>query len=207
MAAAFGAAHVTTPRTRIVADQSELRDLHGAGVVGFPCVVKPADGAGSAGVTVVTGPEDLEPAWHAARAAKVMYGLPRDPRVLVQDHIQGSEFSVESLTQHGVTSHLCITRKHTTSGTHRVELGHALPARLPPATERVLLDDDQAAFEQALQDRLVAHRESAGADPAARSLLPVGTVTLAALACLAHGWQPGIRSAYLPEALVSTPQQ
>ncbi|WP_234344433.1 immunity 49 family protein [Streptomyces sp. WM6372] len=72
---------------------------------------------------------------------------------------------------------------------------------------RVLLDDDQAAFERALQERLVAHRESVGADPAARSLLPVGAVTLAALACLAHGWQLGTRSAYIPEALVSAPQQ
>ena len=72
---------------------------------------------------------------------------------------------------------------------------------------RVLLDDDQAAFEQALQERLVAHRESAGADPAARSLLPVGAVMPATLARLAHGWQLGIRSAYLPEALVSAPQQ
>lgn len=72
---------------------------------------------------------------------------------------------------------------------------------------RVLLDDDQAAFEQALQERLVAYRESVGADPAARSLLPVGAVTLVTLACLAHGWQLGVRSAYLPEALVSAPQQ
>ncbi|PKT69086.1 hypothetical protein CW362_31585 [Streptomyces populi] len=72
---------------------------------------------------------------------------------------------------------------------------------------RVLLDDDQAAFEQALEERLVAHRESVGADPAARSLLPLGAVTLAALAGLAHGWQLGTRSAYLPEALLSAPQQ
>ncbi|MEU8976567.1 immunity 49 family protein [Streptomyces monashensis] len=72
---------------------------------------------------------------------------------------------------------------------------------------RVLLDDDQAAFEQALQERLVAHRESTGADPAARSLLPLGAVTLATLACLAHGWQLATWSAYLPEALVSAPQQ
>ncbi|WP_326756804.1 immunity 49 family protein [Streptomyces hirsutus] len=70
---------------------------------------------------------------------------------------------------------------------------------------RVLLDDVPAASEQALQERLVAHRESA--EPAARSLLPVGAVTLAALARLAHGWQLGIRSAYLPEKLVSAPQQ
>ncbi|ROQ68508.1 immunity protein 49 of polymorphic toxin system [Streptomyces sp. 840.1] len=72
---------------------------------------------------------------------------------------------------------------------------------------RVLLDDDQAAFEQALQERLVAHRESVGSDPAARSLLPVGAATLASLACQAHGWELGTRSAYLPETLVSVAQQ
>lgn len=71
---------------------------------------------------------------------------------------------------------------------------------------RVLLDDDQAAFERALQQRLVAHRGSVGADPAARSLLPVGAVTLTALARLAHGWRLGIHSAYLPEALTRAPQ-
>ncbi|MCX4722478.1 hypothetical protein OG385_01095 [Streptomyces sp. NBC_01306] len=37
---------------------------------------------------------------------------------------------------------------------------------------RVLLDDNHATFEQALQERLVMQRESVGADPAARSLLP-----------------------------------
>lgn len=52
---------------------------------------KPADGTGSAGVTVVTDPETLEPAWHAARQAQAMYGMPRDERVLVQEHISGSE--------------------------------------------------------------------------------------------------------------------
>ncbi|WP_406004894.1 immunity 49 family protein [Streptomyces sp. NBC_00637] len=72
---------------------------------------------------------------------------------------------------------------------------------------RVLLDDDQTAFEQALHDRLVAHRENVGADPAARTLLPVGAVTLAALAHTAHCWQLSVRSAYLPQALMSAPAQ
>ncbi|ALV39343.1 ATP-grasp domain-containing protein [Streptomyces sp. CdTB01] len=140
MATAFEAGHVTMPSTTVVTDLRELRDLHEAGAVGFPCVVKPADGAGSAGVTVVAAPAELEPAWHAARAAPPMYGMPRDDRVLVQEHVPGREFSVESVTQHGVTTHLCITRKYTTNGIHRVELGHALPARLPAAAERALLD-------------------------------------------------------------------
>ncbi|GAA2439360.1 Imm49 family immunity protein [Streptomyces macrosporus] len=58
---------------------------------------------------------------------------------------------------------------------------------------RVLLDDDQAAFEQALRERLVVHRENAGADPAARSLLPVGAVTppLSLVSHTAGSWASG----------------
>lgn len=39
---------------------------------------------------------------------------------------------------------------------------------------QVLLDDDQVAFEAALEERLLARRENVGTDPAPRSLLPVG---------------------------------
>ncbi|WP_229911163.1 immunity 49 family protein [Streptomyces aurantiogriseus] len=72
---------------------------------------------------------------------------------------------------------------------------------------RVLLDDDQESFEEALADRLAEHRENAGPDAHPRSLLPLGPLTLAALASLAHGWQPGVRSRYLPEAVLRVPQQ
>ncbi|MFJ8795081.1 ATP-grasp domain-containing protein [Streptomyces sp. NPDC102462] len=146
MVEAFAHHDVTTPRTRIVDGADGLLRSCAAGQITFPCVIKPADGAGSAGVTVVTGPEHLEPAWHAARAASVMYGLPRDERVLIQEYVDGREFSVESVTQHGVTTHLCITRKHTTGGIHRVELGHTLPARLSAAAERALLDQASRAI-------------------------------------------------------------
>ncbi|MFI5687589.1 Imm49 family immunity protein [Streptomyces sp. NPDC051636] len=71
---------------------------------------------------------------------------------------------------------------------------------------RVLLDDDQCVFEQALAERLLEHRAGVGTDPAPRTLLPVRTAAVAALASLAHGWQPGVRSAYLPDSPLHAPQ-
>lgn len=71
---------------------------------------------------------------------------------------------------------------------------------------RVLLEDDQSAFEQALGQRLVQHRESALADAAPRSLLPRKTIALAALAVQIHGWDLRVQSAYLPQALLSAPE-
>lgn len=106
MAALFEAARVMTPRTMTVVTDAELQARFAAGDVVLRCVVKPVDGAGSSGVSVVTNPAELRQAWRSARAAQVMYGLPRDERVLVQDHIPGREFSVESITQDGRTTHL-----------------------------------------------------------------------------------------------------
>ncbi|MFJ9669077.1 hypothetical protein ACIRPP_31480 [Streptomyces sp. NPDC101219] len=57
-------------------------------------------------------------------------------------------------------------------------------------------------------EELVAHRTGMAAGPAApRTLLPVRAAALAALACLAHGWQLGITSAYLPGSLLRAPQR
>jgi hypothetical protein len=67
---------------------------------------------------------------------------------------------------------------------------------------RVLLDDDQPAFEQALADRLIEHRETAQRRPAPRTLLPVTAIALATLAVLVHEWQVSVHSDYLPAGLV-----
>ncbi|MEU2180878.1 immunity 49 family protein [Streptomyces thermolilacinus] len=71
---------------------------------------------------------------------------------------------------------------------------------------RVLLEDDQSAFEEALAHALIQHRESAPSDAAPRSLLPQQTIALAALAVHVHGWDLRVESAYLPQSMLSAPE-
>ncbi|MGW1755386.1 immunity 49 family protein [Streptomyces mirabilis] len=71
---------------------------------------------------------------------------------------------------------------------------------------RVLLDDDQHAFEQALVARLIEHRECVGSDPAPRTLLPLSALALAALGVQVHGWELGVRSGYLPHGMLGSPE-
>jgi hypothetical protein len=71
---------------------------------------------------------------------------------------------------------------------------------------RVLLDDDQHAFEQALVARLIEHRECVGSDPAPRTLLPLSALALAALAVQVHGWDLGVRSGCLPQGMLGSPE-
>ncbi|MFF7183300.1 ATP-grasp domain-containing protein [Streptomyces sp. NPDC008121] len=138
MATAFTAAGVTAPRTHTIATPAALRARFLRPGMRLPVVIKPADAAGSQGVTVLARLQDADTAWQHAHTAPGIYAEPPGRTVLFQQYIPGREYSVESFTQHGRTTHLAITAKTTARGTHRAELAHTLPAQLPPAVEQAI---------------------------------------------------------------------
>ncbi|MGP3991777.1 immunity 49 family protein [Streptomyces sp. 3N207] len=87
-----------------------------------------------------------------------------------------------------------------------LDLDAAGPLTADQTLLRVLLKDDQAGFEEALHERLVAYRASVGEDPAPASLLPIGTITLAVLAVQAHGWDLAVESDYLFPSMLRAPE-
>lgn len=145
MAEAFAAARVHTPYTVLVRDGAELWAALTDPRIGFPCVVKPVSGAGSAGVTVVTSPSDAATAVDTAQRVTGIHGR-SDGCVLVQAYAAGTEYSVESLTQDGTTMHIAVTRKQVTGGAKRAETGHSLPVPLPPAVEASVYRQVEAAI-------------------------------------------------------------
>ncbi|MFD9078168.1 ATP-grasp domain-containing protein [Streptomyces erythrochromogenes] len=138
MAEAFTIAGVTAPRTHTIATPAMLRTRFLRPGMRLPLIVKPADAAGSQGVTVLARLHDADTAWQTAHTAPGMYAAKAGRTVLLQQYIPGREYSVESFTQHGRTTHLAITTKTTTRGPHRVELAHTLPTQLPPALEQAI---------------------------------------------------------------------
>ncbi|WP_432154826.1 ATP-grasp domain-containing protein [Streptomyces tricolor] len=146
MASALTAAGVRIPYTWLVHDDTELHDALADAAVGFPCVIKPVSGAGSAGVTVVTSAAQAAAAADTARMAHRRYGGEGEAGILVQTYAAGDEYSVETVTQDAVTTHLAVTRKVVTGGAHRVETGHSLPVRLPPATAAAVHREVDAAI-------------------------------------------------------------
>ncbi|MEU0219308.1 ATP-grasp domain-containing protein, partial [Streptomyces sp. NPDC006265] len=94
----------------------------------------------------VGGPAGAAAATDVARAVVGMYGSGGDPGVLAQAFAAGAEYSVESLTQDGATTHLAVTRKQVTGGAKRVETGHSLPVSLPPAVQAAVYGEVEAAI-------------------------------------------------------------
>ncbi|MFG2485852.1 ATP-grasp domain-containing protein [Streptomyces virginiae] len=92
---------------------------------GWPVVVKPCQGTGSSGVSVVAGPEQAQRAWDWAAGAE----WTESPAILVEEYLAGSEFSVETLSENGAHQPVAIVAKHALP-THCVEVGHVVPAGL-----------------------------------------------------------------------------
>lgn len=91
----------------------------------FPVIVKPVDSGGSQGICKVEKQEDLEEAYKYA----VSYS--RSSRAIIEEFIDGREFSVEFISHQGKHYFLQITDKVTSGAPRFVEMQHHQPADIP----------------------------------------------------------------------------
>jgi len=98
-------------------------------------IVKPARNSGSRGITHLP-PDASEACMHEA-FRKAMHQS-RDPTVLVEEFIDGPEFSIEMLIYPDHDKILVITDKNTTGKPHYVELGHTQPTSLDQSDIQLL---------------------------------------------------------------------
>ncbi|MQM25459.1 ATP-grasp domain-containing protein [Glycomyces albidus] len=163
----------------------------------YPVIAKPADGTGSRGVRLVADETGLRD-WHAANA-----GAP----FLVEQYLEGPEYSLECVVQGGRLVWAEPTRKTTTEPPFYVELGHTVPAGLPdPGPARALaaavagamgMRDGLMHLEFRLEDSGPHLMEVAVRTPGDRIFelhaLAHGTDLFAAAIKVALGEDPGIR--------------
>lgn len=90
----------------------------------YPVVLKPLDGAGSEGVRVVAGPDELT-SWYTERDHTEPF--------LVEQYLSGPEYSVEAIIAGGCVLFSNITQKTTTPPPFFVETEHRVPAGCPAA--------------------------------------------------------------------------
>jgi biotin carboxylase len=135
MRRAFEAGGAPSPASVGVATVEQA--LAAAGRVGWPLIVKPSRNSGSRGVTRLgrqDGPDRLVAAFHHAVSES------RDASAVIEEFVEGPEFSVEILAWDGVPHVLAVTDKETTGAPHFVETGHCQPTRQPAAARRAIED-------------------------------------------------------------------
>jgi S-sulfo-L-cysteine synthase (3-phospho-L-serine-dependent) len=114
---------------RLVNSESDLEsELQG---MDFPLIVKPSNDSGSKNVYLCKSESEISTAIkHIVQSKKNIVGQSIDTDILIEEFLDGPEFSIESVTVNGQTIILGITKKLVTPYPLSIELGHDFPADL-----------------------------------------------------------------------------
>lgn len=90
----------------------------------FPLIVKPTDRSGSRGIFKVAEISQIQD------AVKAAFQVSFEKKALIEEFVEGKEYSVECISFHGSHRLLAITEKFTTGAPHFIETGHNQPAEI-----------------------------------------------------------------------------
>lgn len=119
-----------SPHSIEISSANQLRGVK----LDYPLIVKPVDRSGSRGITKVYDFEQLESAVENARQ------LSFEKMVLVEEFVNGQEYSVEYLSWEGNHEFIALTKKYTTGAPDYIETAHLEPAPVDPATLSTILN-------------------------------------------------------------------
>lgn len=109
---------VPCAKGRLVKSVSEVEDFE------YPVIIKPRDNSGSRGVKLCRSKEELEASMSEA------FEVSKLDTVLVEEFIEGPEYSIEGLHHDGKSEVIQFTEKKTTEFPYNVELEHIQPANI-----------------------------------------------------------------------------
>lgn len=104
---------------------------HAAKNINFPCVIKPVDQSGSIHVSKTNNINELSSAYHAMCAdtwTEMNKGI--GTIALLEEYIDGEEFSVEGFVDKYDIQIVSITKKFLTPEPLFIEMGHIVPANI-----------------------------------------------------------------------------
>lgn len=159
MREAFIKARVATPKFYRV-DRMEAY-LYG---MRLPLIVKPTDRSGSRAITKVTDFENLKAAIRKAVSQSF------EKKAIVEEYIDGEEYSYEAITYRGNHTRLAITKKYTTGAPNFIETGHVEPV--------ILSDDMMYKVDYVMKKALDALKITDGASHGEFKITPEGKVRI-----------------------------
>lgn len=114
-------AGIPVPKYYLIENEADLAKVQ----CRFPVVVKPVDSGGSQGICKVESQDKLNEAYNYA------ISFSRTSKAIIEEFVDGREFSVEYISHQGKHYFLQITDKVTSGAPRFVEMQHHQPADIP----------------------------------------------------------------------------
>lgn len=100
----------------------------------FPKVVKPVDNMGARGCRLARDRSELEHSLYEAAKNS------RSGRVIVEDYMEGPEFSIDALVHNGTFTVTGFADRHIFYKPYFIEMGHTMPSCVPPQIKLELIE-------------------------------------------------------------------
>lgn len=121
------------------------------------CILKPSRNSGSRGVAKISTDIQLD---EFTRLFEISKNESRDNSVMLEQFIEGPEFSIEIIVWNGKVNVLTVTDKKTTEAPHFVELGHSQPSCFSPENVQKLKDAAVAGVKALGVNNCACHAEA-----------------------------------------------
>lgn len=107
-----------SPKSYLVDNKTNIELLE----LTYPAIIKPTDRSGSRGIYKINSCEEAISALASALDESF------EKRALIEEFVEGQEYSVEYISFNGIHYFLALTQKYTTGAPHFIETGHLEPA-------------------------------------------------------------------------------
>jgi biotin carboxylase len=176
MRSCFERAGVPSPAYRVLSGPGPAPEG-----LSLPAVVKPADNMGSRGCRRVDSPAEMEEALAEA------LGFSRSGRVIVEDFMEGPEFSVDALVYDDEIIICGLADRHIFFPPYFIEMGHTMPSNFPGKDQEAMLE----TFRAAVRALGIAGKGRRGAAKGDIKLSPRGPMIGEVAARLSGGYMSG----------------
>lgn len=136
MRQAFSLKGVPSPRFAVLEQGDPLPDDFD-----FPLVIKPVDNMGARGIRRIDTSHELE------RAVPGALALSRRGQVIIEEYIEGPEYSLDAIVEDGSVTVCGFADRHICFAPYFVEMGHTMPTSVTAADRKAVI----RAFEQGIQ--------------------------------------------------------
>ncbi|RUT57712.1 hypothetical protein C1142_10685 [Clostridium botulinum] len=123
---------IKSPRFWLVHNNDELNEIENE--IKFPVVIKPVDVSGSIGVMKADNMDEIKAIFDDISVKS------RSNRVIIEEFMEGPEFSVETLSMNGIHNMIAITEKKVSGYPYFVEERHVIPANINNKQEKEIKD-------------------------------------------------------------------
>jgi len=146
---ALSKAGIPVPHYYLIENEQDLSKVQ----CSYPVIVKPVDSGGSQGICKVESSNDLKEAY------KYAVNYSRTSKVIVEEYIDGREFSVEYISHRGKHYFLQITDKVTSGAPRFVEMQHHQPANITNEIKNNIKEMVEAALTALKIENSASHTE------------------------------------------------